>query len=75
MKILIVTNLFPNAEEPTRGMYNLQLVKSLVSLAQLRVVAPVPWYPLRGSPQRASAKEISRRVRILMGWMYIILVT
>jgi len=48
MKILIVTNLFPNAEEPTRGMYNLQLVKSLVSLAQLRVVAPVPWYPLRG---------------------------
>lgn len=44
MKILAITNLFPNSKEPTRGMYNKQQFLELAKLCELKVVAPVPWY-------------------------------
>jgi teichuronic acid biosynthesis glycosyltransferase TuaC len=48
MKILIITNLFPNSKEPTRGMYNKQMIAELSKRCSLEVIAPIPWYPLRG---------------------------
>ena len=47
MKILAITNLFPNSIEPTRGMFNFQQFKALASLSgvEIKVVAPVPWFP------------------------------
>lgn len=45
MKLLIVTNLFPNAAQPTRGMYSLQQAQALARLADVTVIAPVPWSP------------------------------
>ena len=45
MKLLIVTNLFPNAAEPTRGLYSLQQAQALARSAEVTVIAPVPWSP------------------------------
>lgn len=45
MKILVLTNLFPNHLEPTRGIFNKQQFAALSRLCELRVVAPVPWFP------------------------------
>ena len=43
MKLLIITNLFPNALEPNRGLFNKQQFLALAKRCELRVVAPVPW--------------------------------
>ncbi len=45
MKVLVITNLFPNKSEPTRGVYNKQLVAELAGLCDLKVIAPLPWVP------------------------------
>lgn len=44
-KLVIVTNLFPNALEPTRGVYIDQLVDRLKDYFDITVVAPVAWRP------------------------------
>jgi len=43
MKVLVVTNLFPNSLQPTRGMYNLQEFTEVSKLCEVKVIAPVPW--------------------------------
>lgn len=47
MKILVITNLFPNSIEPTRGIFNFQQFKTLASLpgVEIKIIAPVPWFP------------------------------
>ena len=40
MKVLFVSNLFPNAAEPTRGMHNAQQVAALAKLCSIKVIAP-----------------------------------
>ncbi len=42
---LIITNLFPNSVEPSRGTFVQQEVASLSKLYDLKVIAPVPWVP------------------------------
>ena len=47
MKILVITNLFPNSIEPTRGIFNLQQIKEMANIPdiEIRIIAPVPWFP------------------------------
>jgi len=52
MKFLIITNLFPNSQEPTRGIFNKQQFLELAKLCELKVVAPIPWHKLRQVPAR-----------------------
>jgi len=40
MKLLFVSNLFPNAAEPVRGIFNAQQVAALSKLCEVTVVAP-----------------------------------
>ncbi|MEM8948128.1 MAG: glycosyltransferase family 4 protein [Pseudomonadota bacterium] len=49
MKILSITTLYPNAERPTFGVFVENRLRKLAERpgVQLRVVAPVPWFPLR----------------------------
>ena len=44
MKLLIITNLFPNKQEPTRATFNLQQIRELAKLCELKVVAPLPYF-------------------------------
>ena len=48
MKILVITNLFPNNKEPNRGVFNKQQITELAKLCELQVVAPVAWHRARG---------------------------
>ncbi len=50
IKVLIVTNLFPNNREPNRGIFVKQEVLELSKLCDLQVIAPVPWAPFTGKP-------------------------
>jgi glycosyltransferase involved in cell wall biosynthesis len=47
MKVLFVSNLFPNANEPARGVFNLHQIRHLAALCDVRVVAPIAWLPFR----------------------------
>ncbi len=49
MKLLTFSTLFPNAEQPNHGIFVETRLRYLVASGQVesRVVAPVPWFPLR----------------------------
>ncbi len=66
MKLLIITNLYPNAAEPRRGLFNRQQVAELAKRCSVTVVAPVPWMPgpLRRLTSHAPAAAIPSRERI-----------
>ena len=40
MKLLYISNLFPNPREPVRGMFNAQQVQALSKLCRVTVIAP-----------------------------------
>lgn len=43
MRVLVVTNLYPNPCQPHRAAFNRQLFHALSSRHELRVVAPIAW--------------------------------
>ncbi len=45
MRVLIITNLFPNAVQPQRGLFNKQQAVGLARACPVTVVAPVVWVP------------------------------
>jgi glycosyltransferase involved in cell wall biosynthesis len=48
MNVLVVTNLFPSAREPLRGLFNLRRFDALARFCQVHVIAPVPaWKRIR----------------------------
>jgi len=51
MKILSFTTLFPNAAQPAHGVFVANRLHRLVETgqAEVRVVAPVPWFPFDGA--------------------------
>lgn len=58
MKILFISNLFPDAQEPRRGIHNARLVRRLAGECELRVIAPRPRLIFTGSePTRWPCSE------------------
>lgn len=55
MKVLVITNLFPNSQEPTRGIFNFQQCLSLSKLCEIKVIAPLPWSPFARLFKRGAA--------------------
>ena len=51
MKLLTFSTLFPNAEQPNHGIFVETRLRYLVASGQVasRVVAPVPWFPLKSA--------------------------
>jgi glycosyltransferase involved in cell wall biosynthesis len=51
MKILTVTTLFPNAEQPSHGIFVENRLRHLLGSGKVsaRVLAPVPWFPSRSA--------------------------
>lgn len=45
MRVLAITNLFPNQQRPLLAPFNLQQFKSLSERCDLEVIATVPWFP------------------------------
>jgi glycosyltransferase involved in cell wall biosynthesis len=42
LRVLFISNLFPNAVEPTRGIFNALQVAALAKICRVEVVAPTP---------------------------------
>lgn len=45
MRVLAVTNLFPNSQRPLLAPYNRQQLAALSRLCQIDVLATIPWFP------------------------------
>ena len=45
LRVLTFTTLFPNQEQPAHGLFVKERILALAKLVDLRVVAPVPWFP------------------------------
>jgi len=58
MKVLIITNLFPNSKEPTRGIYNKQQFVELAKLCEIKVIAPLPLHYRERVPERENIDGI-----------------
>lgn len=58
MKALFISNLFPDAKNPTLGIYNAQLLKHLSKLCDIRVLA---LRPTKGFPPFWFPKKFSSR--------------
>jgi len=46
MRVLVLSSTFPNAAQPTRGVFVRERISRLARRCQVIVVAPVPWFPL-----------------------------
>jgi teichuronic acid biosynthesis glycosyltransferase TuaC len=58
MKLLFISNLFPDAQEPRRGIHNARLVRRLAQHCDLRVIAPRPRLIFTGKgPARRPCSE------------------
>ncbi len=44
MRALLLTNLYPSRDEPTRGMFNFQRFRALSEHVEAEVVVPVRWW-------------------------------
>lgn len=78
IKVLTITNLFPNNAEPTRGIYNLQQIKELSKLAEVRVISPIVMHRNIKVPEEDIIDKIKvyypkyfitpKILRLLYGW-------
>ncbi len=48
MKVLFVSNLYPNRCDTERGIFNAYQIQNLAKLSEVKVVAPIAWFPIRG---------------------------
>ncbi|OWY29812.1 glycosyltransferase family 4 protein [Herbaspirillum robiniae] len=74
MKLLTFSTLFPNHERPGHGIFVETRLRQLVASGEVesRVVAPVPWFPLRharfgsyGRFARVPAAEVRSGIQVL----------
>ncbi len=61
MHVVIVSNLYPNSQEPQRGLFTYQIVNELKKLCAVTVVAPLPWVP-PGLMNRGNGKFLHAKV-------------
>jgi glycosyltransferase involved in cell wall biosynthesis len=47
MKLLLLSGYFPNSADTVRGTFNLQQAKALARHCEVRVVAPIQWFPVK----------------------------
>ena len=65
MNVLAFTTLYPSAQEPTRGLFNLYKFGALGKLCAVRVVVPVPVWKRIGEPARIFRAPSETRSGIL----------
>lgn len=62
--IALITNFFPNSEQPYRGMSTYRLVQSLSAFADVDVVCPLPHYPKWLTPKSFDHRQIDLEHRL-----------
>ena len=62
MRLLLITNVFPNPTQPTRGTFNLEMTRALQRLGhEIEVVSPVSWVDEWRGRRRGRRFDASRR--------------
>jgi peptidoglycan/xylan/chitin deacetylase (PgdA/CDA1 family)/glycosyltransferase involved in cell wall biosynthesis len=70
MRLLLITNVFPNPYEPNRGIFNLHMARALARDHEVQVISPISWvdeWRGRLQPNRQMNRdrsEIRDRIRI-----------
>jgi len=64
MKILFISNLFPNINEPSRGVFNLHQIRNLKQYCEVKVVAPIHWFPFTFSGRSVPEKETIEGIEV-----------
>ncbi|MCA1560018.1 MAG: glycosyltransferase family 4 protein [Acidobacteria bacterium] len=44
MKVLVLSTVFPNPQQPLHGLFVRERIRHLARYAEIRVVSPVPWF-------------------------------
>jgi len=65
MRVLTITNLYPNPYQPTRATYNRQQLRALHEAHPVRIISPISWTDEIGARLRQSRKPMSHRRAIL----------
>lgn len=67
MRLVTFSTLFPNPAQPNHGVFVENRLRHLVASGEAHstVVAPVPWFPGRGSPHRVVEQETRGGLRVL----------
>ena len=54
IKVLALSYLFPNRERPNHGIFVLNRLKALSQYVDIKVINPIPWFPLQSMVGRYS---------------------
>lgn len=46
MRVLVLSSVFPNSRRPTLGVFVRERTRRLAQRCDVRIVAPIPWFPL-----------------------------
>lgn len=57
LRILLITMLFPNKQEPEKSTFMLEMAKRLSGLAEIKIIAPVRAFPLLPSVRKIPLRE------------------
>lgn len=67
MRLLFITNTFPTPDQPTRGVFNLDMARALAERHTIQVVSPVSWvdayrrrFRSRSGPKDAPRQAVRR---------------
>ncbi len=61
MRLLFISNVFPNPLQPTRGVFNLDMVRALAREHDVRVVSPIAWTDEWRARRRGVSLPAARR--------------
>jgi glycosyltransferase involved in cell wall biosynthesis len=61
MKALLVSNIYPSASQPTRGVFNANVFRAIGAYCDVRVVSPRAWWTRLRNPQQLLSAPIEIR--------------
>ncbi len=67
MRILVITNLYPNQYDLNKGLFNKQLVNEISKVNEVNVVAPLPWVPRLSFLKNKYHFSLAKNVEIIDG--------
>jgi len=60
MKVLVFTTVFPNEKQPNLGVFVRERMSRVAERCEIKVIAPVPYFPLAGLIKEKYRKRIPR---------------
>src|SRR5689334_23163335 len=61
LQVLLFSTVFPNARQPHHGVFVRERMRAYPEGVEVRVVAPVPWFPLISGLRPGFRPEVAER--------------